>query len=129
MRALYPPALNGRKASDWLRPVICQWGSDKLPKGPYQSSNGYSTRVHLPGHLACDLSSQREASHISSQGKEPYLSHMTYIQSSIAGSQTPQPKLEFPAASTKHLMGFLHCSVTSTIGIHPLKQTGNNFYI
>ena len=70
MRALYHPALNGGKASDWLRPVPCQQEGDKLPKGPYQSGNGYSTRVHLPGHLACDPSSWREASHVSSQGRE-----------------------------------------------------------
>ena len=63
-------ALNGGKASDWLRPVPCQWEGDKLPEGPYQSSSRYSTRVHLPGHLACDRSSRRKASHISSQGKE-----------------------------------------------------------
>ena len=79
MCALYRSALNGRKASDWLRPVPCQWEGDKLPKGPYQSSNGYSTRVHLPGHLACDPSSQREASHASSQGKEAvFVAHDIY---------------------------------------------------
>ena len=81
MRALYHPTLNGRKASDWLRPVPCQWEGDKLPKGPYQSSNGYSTRVHLPGHLACDPLSQREASHVSSQGKEAvFVTHDTLPQ-------------------------------------------------
>ena len=79
MYALYRPALNDRKASDWLRPVPCQREGDKLPKGPYQSSNGYSTRVHLPGHLACDPSSWREASHISSQGKEAiFVTHDIY---------------------------------------------------
>ena len=57
-------------ASDWLRPVPCQQEGDKLPKGPYQSGNGYSTGVHLPGHLTYDPLSQREASHVSSQGKE-----------------------------------------------------------
>ena len=81
MRALYCSALNGRKASDWLRPVLCQQEGDKLPKGQYQSGNGYSTGVHLPGHLACDLSSQREASHISSQGKEAiFVTHDTLPQ-------------------------------------------------
>ena len=81
MCTLYRPALNGRKASDWLRPVPCQWEGDKLPKGPYQSGNGYSTRVHLPGHLACDPSSRREASHISSQGKEAiFVTHDTLPQ-------------------------------------------------
>ena len=81
--ALYHPALNGRKASDWLRPVPCQREGDKLPKGTYQSSNGYSTRVHLPGHLACDPSSRREASHVSWQGKEASLSHMTLSPRSL----------------------------------------------
>ena len=78
---LYCPTLNGGKASDWLRPVPCQWEGDKLPKGPYQSGNGYSTRVHLPGHLACDPSSRREASHVSSQGKEAiFVTHDTLPQ-------------------------------------------------
>ena len=78
MRTLYHPALNGGKASDWSRPIPCQREGDKLPKGPYQSSNGYSTRAHLPGHLACDPSSQREASHVSSQGKEAvFVTHDT----------------------------------------------------
>ena len=79
MQALYHLALNDGKASDWLRPVPCQQEGDKLPKGAYQSSNGYSTRVHLPGHLACDPSSQREASHVSSQGKEAvFVTHDIY---------------------------------------------------
>ena len=80
MCALYCSALNGRKASDWLRPVPCQREGDKLPKGPFQSGNGYSTRVHLPGHLTCDPSSRREASHVSSQGKEAvFVTHDIYI--------------------------------------------------
>ena len=80
MCALYHPALNGGKASDWLRPVPCQREGDKLPKGPYQSGNGYSTGVHLPGHLACDPSSRREASHVSSQGKEAvFVTHDIYM--------------------------------------------------
>ena len=70
MHALYCPALNGGKASDWLGPTPCQWEGDKLPKGAYQSGDGYSTRVHLSEHLACVPSSQRESSHVSSQGKE-----------------------------------------------------------
>ena len=70
MHALYHPALNGGKASDWLRPIPCQQEGDKLPKGAYQSGNGYSTGVHLSEHLACVPPSQREASHVSSQGKE-----------------------------------------------------------
>ena len=70
MRALYHPALNGGKTSDWLRPIPCQREGDKLPKGAYQSGKGYSTGVHLSEHLACDPSSRREASHVSSQGKE-----------------------------------------------------------
>ena len=79
MTALSAP--NGRKASDWLTPVPCQWESDKLPKGPYQSGNGYSTGVHLPGHLACDPLSQREASHVSPQGKEAvFVTHDTLSQ-------------------------------------------------
>ena len=70
MRALFHPALKGGKASDWLRPTPCQQEGDKLPKGAYRSGNGYSTGVHLPEHLACIPSSQRESSHIRSQGKE-----------------------------------------------------------
>ena len=70
MHALFRPALNGREASDWLRPTPCQREGDKLPKGAYQSGDGYSTRVHLPEHLACVPSSRRESSHVSSQGKE-----------------------------------------------------------
>ena len=81
MCTLYHPALNGGKASDWLRPVPCQWERDKLPKGQYQSGDGYSTGVHLPGHLACDPSSRREASHVSSQGKEAvFVTHDTLPQ-------------------------------------------------
>ena len=68
MRTLYHPTLNGGEASDWLRPIPCQWEGDKLPKGAYQSGDGYSTGVHLPEHPACDPSSQRKASHVSSQG-------------------------------------------------------------
>ena len=80
MCTLYCSALNGGKASDWLRPVPCQQEGDKLPKGQYQSGNGYSTRVHLPSHLACDPSSWREASHISSQGKEAvFVTHDIYV--------------------------------------------------
>ena len=60
MHALYHPALNGRKASDWSRPILCQWEGGKLPKGTYQSSNGYS--------------------HVSSQGKEAvFVTHDIYI--------------------------------------------------
>ena len=70
MCALYRPALKGGKASDWLRPIPCQREGDKLPEGAYQSGNGYSTGVHLSEHPACVPSSRREASHISSQGKE-----------------------------------------------------------
>ena len=81
MRALYCSALNGGKASDWLRPIPCQREGDKLPKGVYQSGNGYSTGVHLPEHLACDPSSRREASHVSSQGKEAiFVTHDTLPQ-------------------------------------------------
>ena len=70
MCALYHSALNGREASDWLRPGPWQQEGDKLPEGAYQSGNGYSTRVPLPGHIACFPSSWREASHVRSQGKE-----------------------------------------------------------
>ena len=70
MHALYCPALNGEKASDWLTPTPCQQEGDKLPKGAYQSGNGYLTGVHLSEHLACVPSSRRESSHVSSQGKE-----------------------------------------------------------
>ena len=83
MRALYHPALNGGKASDWLRPIPCQWEGDKLPKGVYQSGDGYSTGVHLSEHLACVPSSQREASHVSSQERRPFLSHMTLSPRSL----------------------------------------------
>ena len=35
----------------------------------------------MPGHLACDPSSQREASHVSSQGKEAvFVTHDTLPQ-------------------------------------------------
>ena len=79
MHALYHLALNGGEASDWLRPIPCQWESDKLPKGVYQSGDGYSTGVNLPEHLACDPSSRREASHVSSQGKEAiFVTHDIY---------------------------------------------------
>ena len=70
MCALFRPTLNGREASDWLRPTPCQWEGDKLPKGAYQQGDGYSTGVPLPEHLARVPSSQREPSHVSSQGKE-----------------------------------------------------------
>ena len=73
--ASYHPTLNGRKASDWSRPIPCQQEGGKLPKGPYQSSNGYSTGVHLPGHLACDPSSQREARSRKFTGKGGRLCH------------------------------------------------------
>ena len=80
MCALYYPALNGGKASDWLRPVPCQQEGDKLPKGQHQSGKRYSTRVHRPKHLACDPSSWREASHVSSQGKEAvFVTHDIYF--------------------------------------------------
>ena len=81
MCTLYCSALNGREASDWLRPVPCQQEGDKLPKGPYLSGNGYLTGVHLPGHLASNPSSRREASHVSSQGKEAiFVTHDTLPQ-------------------------------------------------
>ena len=77
MTALSAP--NDRGASDWLRPIPCQWEGNKLPKGVYQSGNGCSTRVHLPEHLACDPSSRREASHVSSQGEEAvFVTHDIY---------------------------------------------------
>ena len=73
MHTLFCPALNGGEASDWLRPTPCQREGDKLPKGAYQSGDGYSTGVHLPEHLTCIPSSRRESSHVSSQGKEATL--------------------------------------------------------
>ena len=73
MHALYHPALNGGKASDWLRPTPCQREGNKLPKGVYQSGDGYLTGVHLSEHLACIPSSRRESSRVSSQGKEAAL--------------------------------------------------------
>ena len=68
MTALSAP--NGGKASDWLRPIPCQREGNKLPKGAYQSDDGYSTGVHLSEHLACVPLSRRDANHVSSQGKE-----------------------------------------------------------
>ena len=80
MHALYHPTLNGREASDWLRPIPCQREGNKLPKGAYQSGDGYSTGVNLPEHLACNPSSWREASHVSSQEKEAvFVTHDIYI--------------------------------------------------
>ena len=80
MRTLCHPALNGGETSDWLRPIPCQQEGDKLPKGAYQSDDGYSTGVNLPEHLAGDPSSRREASHVSSQGKEAvFVTHDIYI--------------------------------------------------
>ena len=80
VRVLYRPTLNGGKASDWLRPIPCQWEGDKLPKGVYQSGDGYSTGVHLSEHLACIPPSRREASHVSSQGKEAAsVTHDIYV--------------------------------------------------
>ena len=70
MRALFRPTLNGREASDWLRPTPCQREGDKLPKGAYQQGDGYSTGVPLPEHLVHVPSNRREPSHVSSQGKE-----------------------------------------------------------
>ena len=87
MCALYHPTLNGGKASDWLRPIPCQREGDKLPKGAYQSGDGYSTRVHLSEHLACIPSSRRESSHVSSQGKEATsVTHDIYNMGAHPGS-------------------------------------------
>ena len=61
MHALYCSALNGGKASDWSRPFPYQREGNELPKGPYQSSNGYSNGVRLPEYFACIPSSRREA--------------------------------------------------------------------
>ena len=81
MHTLYHPTLNGGEASDWLRPIPCQREGDKLPKGAYQSGDGYSTGVNLPEHLACDPSSRREASPVSSQEKEAiFVTHDTLPQ-------------------------------------------------
>ena len=75
MRALYRPALNGGKASDWSRPIPCQWEGGKLPKGPHQSSSGYSDGVCLLKYLACVPSSQREARSRKLRGKGGHLCH------------------------------------------------------
>ena len=81
MHALYHPALNGGKASDWLKPTPCQWEGNKLPKGAYQSGDGYLTGVHLSEHLTCVPSSRRESSHVSSQRKEAAsVTHDTYLK-------------------------------------------------
>ena len=70
LHTLYRSALNGGKASDWTRPFLYQWEGGKLPKGPYQSSNGYSNGVHLLSILPAFPRVGGKLDHISSQGKE-----------------------------------------------------------
>ena len=77
--ALYCPALNGGKAFDWSRPIPCQREGGELPKGPHQSSNGYSNRVRLPEYLACVPSSRREARSHKLTGKGGCLCHTWHI--------------------------------------------------
>ena len=99
MCALYHPTLNGGKASDWLRPTPWQREGDKLPKGAYQSGDGYSTGVHLPEHLACVHSSRRESSHVSSQGKEAAsVTHDTLpqvVEASVLYYETRKTNLQY----------------------------------
>ena len=99
MCALYRPALNGGKASDWLRPIPCQQEGDKLPKGVYQSGDGYSIRVHLSEHLAGIPSSRRESSHVSSQEKEAAsVTHDTLpqvIKASVLYYKTRKTNLQY----------------------------------
>ena len=45
MSTPYIPALNGSKASDWLRPHPWQQEGDNLAAGGHQSGNGYSTGI------------------------------------------------------------------------------------
>ena len=80
-RALYHPTLNGGKASDWSRPFPYQWEGGELPKGPYQSSNGYSNGVHLLEYFVCLPSSQREARSRKFTGKGGHLCHAWHIHS------------------------------------------------
>ena len=75
MHTLYRPALNGRKASDWSRPFPYQREDGELPKGPHQSSNGYSNGVRLPEYPTCVPSSQREARSRKLTGKGGRLCH------------------------------------------------------
>ena len=99
MRTLFRPALNGGEASDWLRPTPCQREGDKLPKGAYQSGDGYSTGVHLPEHLACIPLSRRESSHVSSQGREAAsVTHDTLpqvIKASVLYYETRKTNLQY----------------------------------
>ena len=73
MHALYRPALNGRKASDWLRSIPCQWEGNKLPK--VRTNQAVDTRPEFTclSILPAIPSSQRGSSHVSSQGKEAAL--------------------------------------------------------
>ena len=70
MCALYSSALYGGEAADWLMPRPWQQEGDNSSEGAYQSGNEYSTGVSLPGYFACYPPSQRDASHISSQGEK-----------------------------------------------------------
>ena len=86
MRALYRPTLNGGKASDWLRPIPCQREGDKLPKGAYQSGNGYSTGVHLSEHLACVPSSRLIIQHQTNMDLHQPVNHTTSNQHGLTST-------------------------------------------
>ena len=80
-RALYRSALNGREASDWTRPFPYQREGGELPKGPYQSSNGYSNGVHLLSISPVFPRVGGKLDHVSSQGKEAiFATHNTLPQ-------------------------------------------------
>ena len=64
---LYHSALNGRKASDWLRPLPYQWEGSELPKGQAMDT--------LTEYICLSISPafpwvRGKPDHISSQGKE-----------------------------------------------------------
>ena len=56
-----------------------QWEGGELPKGQYQSSNGYSNRVHLLSISPAFPQVRGKPDHVSSQGKEAiFATHDTY---------------------------------------------------
>ena len=61
-----------------------QWEGSKLPKGPHQSSNGYSNRVHLLSISPEFPRVRGKPAHVSSQGKEAICAtHDIYNQDSV----------------------------------------------
>ena len=82
--ALYHSALNGGMASDWTKPFPYQREGSELPKGPYQSNNGYSNRVHLLSILPAFPRVGGKLDHVSSQGKEAlFAMHDIYEKNNI----------------------------------------------